>query len=396
VIDDLAAGLQRSVVIDDPGVRLLYASQHYGDEDEVRTHAMLQRRASSAAIGHVLAQGVSAWTTPGVIPPNSEIGMHARVCYPIRWRGELIALLLVVDAKGTITTTDLSSISAAGDRLAPLLAAERQSEAAATDQTDQVVVGDLLSDSSVVRLAALRAVAESRDLHAFERVRVVRLEVQPTDEATDSHVAAALRFGLDPTSPDLVRNPSLISVSGHAGTAILGSAGRPVSEEQAIALAGKLAARVHEVAAERFECLAGVGSEVQGIERAWASHDQATLACRAIAHGPERVGSWSTLGPMAILLHLPVEHLPVEALPAEMQRVLSVDKDGRLLETLRAFLEHGGSIPATANALHIHRTTLYYRLDKLTDLADIDLDAGETRLALHMSLKLLEAGLLRQ
>ena len=143
IIDDLAEGLQRSVVIDDPGVRLLYASQHYGDEDEVRTHAMLQRRASSAAIGHVLAQGVSGWTTPGVIPPNAEIDMHARVCYPIRWRGELIALLLVVDAEGSITTTELSSISAAGDQLAPMLAAERQSDDDTKSEAEQVAVGDL-------------------------------------------------------------------------------------------------------------------------------------------------------------------------------------------------------------------------------------------------------------
>lgn len=396
IIDDLAEGLQRSVVIDDPGVRLLYASQHYGDEDEVRTHAMLQRRASSAAIGHVLAQGVSGWTTPGVIPPNAEIGMHARVCYPIRWRGELIALLLVVDAEGSITTTELSSISAAGDLLAPLLAAERQSDNDTKSEAEQVAVGDLLSDSALVRLAALRTLTGSRDLHAFERVRVVRLEAQRGEGATDSHVAAALRFGLDSRSSELVRVPSLITVTGHAGTAILGSVGAPVSEDQASSLAEKLVARVHEVAAERFVCSAGIGSEVEGLERAWVSNDQAVLACRAIAPGSERIRSWAALGPMAILLHLPAEHLPIEALPAEMQRVLAADKDGRLLETLRAFLENGGAIPATASALHVHRTTLYYRLDRLRELAEVDLDDGNNRLALHMSLKLLDSGLLRQ
>lgn len=392
----LAERLQRSVVIDDPGVRLLYASQHYGDEDQVRTHAMLQRRASSAAIGHVLAQGVSGWSTPGVIPPNPDIGMHARVCYPIRWRGELIALLLVVDAEGSITTTELSAISAAGEELAPLLAAERQSDAEAGHDDLQAAVGDLLGDSALVRLAALRTLTSARDLHAFDRVRVVRLEVRPGDGATDSHVAAALRFALDTRSPDLARVPSLTTVSGHAGTAVLGSLGRSITEEQAAEVAERLAARVHEVAAERFECVAGVGSEVDGLERAWASHDQAVLACRAIARGGTVVGSWSTLGPMAILLHLPVSQLPVEALPAEMQRVLAADKDGRLLETLRAFLEHAGSIPATAHALHVHRTTLYYRLDRLKELADVDLDDGNTRLTLHMSLKLLDGGLLRQ
>ncbi len=396
LIDDLAERLQRSVVIDDPGVRLLYASQHYGDEDEVRTHAMLQRRASSAAIGHVLAQGVSGWSTPGVIPPNPEIGMHARVCYPIRWRGELIGLLLVVDAEGGITTSELSAISGAGDELAPLLAAERQSDAVAGGEELQAAVNDLLGDSALVRLAALRTLTSTMDLRAFGRVRVVRLEVQPAEGATDSHVSAALRFALDANSADLARVPTLVSARGHAGTAILGSVSRPITEDQASHLATRLVARVHEVAADRFECVAGVGSEVEGLERAWASNDQAALACRATAPGARDVESWTALGPMALLLHLPTEQLPVEALPAEMQRVLAVDKDGRLLETLRAFLDHAGSIPATSLALHVHRTTLYYRLDKLRELADVDLDDGDARLSLHMSLKLLDGQLLRQ
>ncbi|MBF4764379.1 helix-turn-helix domain-containing protein [Nocardioides islandensis] len=396
VIDALAERLQRSVVIDDPNVRLLYASQHYGDEDEVRTHAMLQRRASSAAIGHVLAQGVSGWSAPGVIPPNDDIGMHARVCCPIRWRGELIGLLLVVDAEGTITTSELSTIAAAGAELAPLLAAERESDADPGSAAVQEAVGDLLGESSLVRLAALRTLAERTDLRGFARARVVRLEVRPAESATDSHVAAALRFGLDPGSPELSRMPSLVSVQGHHGTAIVGAVGRSFSEEQAGALAGRLVARVHEVAADRFECVAGVGSEVDGLERVWASHNQAALACRSAAKQRQPVGSWANLGPMAILLHLPAEHLHLEALPAEMQRVLAADKDGRLLETLRVFLEHAGSIPATSEALHVHRTTLYYRLDKLTELAQIDLNDGDTRLSLHMSLKLLDDGALRQ
>lgn len=385
------------MVIDDPGVRLLYASQHYGDEDDVRTHAMLQRRASSAAIGHVLAQGVSSWSAPGVIPPNPEIGMHSRVCCPIRWRGELIGLLLVVDANGSITTSELSTIGAAGAELAPLLAAERESDDEDSGSAvQQIAVGDLLGESALVRLAALRTLTDATDLRSFSRVRVVRLEVQPTESATDSHVAAALRFGFDIRGSDLTRTPSLVSVKGQHGTVILGSAGRPVSEEQAAALAGRLVARVHEVAADRFRCVAGVGSEVEGLERAWASQEQAALACRSAAERHEVVGSWTTLGPLAVLLHLPRERLPVEALPAEMQRVLAADKDGRLLETLREFLKHAGSIPATANALHIHRTTLYYRLDKLTQLGQLDLDDGDTRLSLHMSLKLLDHGLLRQ
>ena len=53
-VDDLAERLQRSVVINDAAVHLLYASAHYGDEDPVRIRAVLQREADSRVIGHVL------------------------------------------------------------------------------------------------------------------------------------------------------------------------------------------------------------------------------------------------------------------------------------------------------------------------------------------------------
>ncbi|MFI9584226.1 helix-turn-helix domain-containing protein [Streptomyces sp. NPDC052236] len=40
----------------------------------------------------------------------------------------------------------------------------------------------------------------------------------------------------------------------------------------------------------------------------------------------------------------------------------------RLRETLRCFREHAGSIPRTAEALQIHRTSLHYRLRQIQEI----------------------------
>ena len=397
VIDRLAELLQRSVVIDDPAVRLLYASRHYGDEDKVRTYAVLQRQATSAAVGHVLAQGVAGWTTPGVIPPNESLEMLARVCYPIRWRGDLLGLLLVVDADGSITTSDLSTISAAGEELAPMLAGERMHDVDGASARRSTAVGDLVTGSEPTRRAALRVLEGDLDTADFEHVRVVTVRARDAAGASDSHIATALGLALQaagtiPGSPAM-----LTTVQGHQGSVVLGLPRRALSERQAVDLGSRLVGKVDEVAAGRFSCAAGVGAETTGLDGAWASYDQSLLACDSAGDHGVPVQLWSALGPMAILLHLPHGRLPIEALPAEMQRVLAADPDGRLLETLRAFLEHAGAIPATAEALHIHRTTLYYRLEKISTGAQIDLDDGDTRLALHLSLKLMDRpGLLRQ
>lgn len=54
-------------------------------------------------------------------------------------------------------------------------------------------------------------------------------------------------------------------------------------------------------------------------------------------------------------------------------------------ETLRSYLANERSIPRTAAALIIHRTTLLYRLEKITALTRLDLDNETTRLYLTLS-----------
>lgn len=65
-------------------------------------------------------------------------------------------------------------------------------------------------------------------------------------------------------------------------------------------------------------------------------------------------------------------------------------KDTRYFETLRAWLRLERDIPKTADALIIHRTTLIYRLKKITALTGLDLEDPDRRLYLLLSLRLLE------
>lgn len=58
--------------------------------------------------------------------------------------------------------------------------------------------------------------------------------------------------------------------------------------------------------------------------------------------------------------------------------------------TLKCFLENERSIPRTAAALIIHRTTLLYRLEKIVSLTKIDLDDEAVRLYLQLSFRLSE------
>jgi purine catabolism regulator len=58
-----------------------------------------------------------------------------------------------------------------------------------------------------------------------------------------------------------------------------------------------------------------------------------------------------------------------------------------LLKTLEAFFTNLGNLARTAEALHVHRNTLLYRLDRIGEISGLNLDDSEDRLALWIALK---------
>ena len=61
-----------------------------------------------------------------------------------------------------------------------------------------------------------------------------------------------------------------------------------------------------------------------------------------------------------------------------------------LLKTLRCYLESNGSPNRTVERLHISRSTLSYRLGRIEELADVDLDDASDVFELQFSLRLLD------
>ncbi|CAG0989465.1 partial Purine catabolism regulatory protein, partial [Anaerolineae bacterium] len=56
--------------------------------------------------------------------------------------------------------------------------------------------------------------------------------------------------------------------------------------------------------------------------------------------------------------------------------------------TLETFFEEHGNLSQTANRLHVHRNTLLYRMERIEQIGGFDLNNPETRLAVHLALKI--------
>lgn len=166
-------------------------------------------------------------------------------------------------------------------------------------------------------------------------------------------------------------------------------------EEIIVLCAGDSSTRVlaEEVCHDVEGLLAGEGRAGPGVEGARASYHQAQEALALVrqvpAWGP--VLPFSDLGALRLLCDLRDSAELASFCQEQLGALLTYDQahGTELVSTLRAFFVHHGNISRTAETLHLHRNSLIYRLERITQLAAIDLQDAETRFALQLALKLL-------
>jgi hypothetical protein len=129
-----------------------------------------------------------------------------------------------------------------------------------------------------------------------------------------------------------------------------------------------------------WPCSAGVGAQVPGLAAAGESLTGAEAA--AAMADPGTVARADEMGPAELLGALPSRALRAPA-TVILRPLLTIDRDGTLLETLAAVLDEGGALKA-AERLGVHRNTVTTRLDRIKT-AGFDLDDPATRLALQLA-----------
>ncbi|PXW25790.1 UNVERIFIED_CONTAM: PucR-like helix-turn-helix protein [Williamsia faeni] len=389
LVDELAEGLSRAVVVDDPEIRLICASRHYGDEDQQRIRAVLQRTVGLEATQHILSQNPSRWAGAGVIPANTELGMGTRWCVPIRYRGKMLGLLLVIDVEETLTDAEKSEINRVAAEIGGHLYATYL-EAADRRASQERAVEDLLSSDELVRKTGLRNLDGVDWLAGAGSVFVTVLRVM--DQSSDSSLTAreALRTALNEVAESAGPHRFGITID-HSRACLVESCGRSSAIGEVRKRAELLVDAVEQVLGHGALCVAGISGSVTSPEEAWCAYEQATIAVDAATatSSTDKVASWDELGAYSLLAQLPPRAFSPALLPRPVRRLLEADDVGWMVETLTSFLDHAGSAPRTAAALHMHRTSLYYRLDRIREVTGLDLDDGDTRLLLHIGVRII-------
>ncbi|WP_300754001.1 helix-turn-helix domain-containing protein [Janthinobacterium sp.] len=160
------------------------------------------------------------------------------------------------------------------------------------------------------------------------------------------------------------------------------------------ALAQKRLLELQQVAQSSLQspCTLAMGVALPGLDGATASYQSAKQTARVgrsrNTTGEQQVFSYLDLS-LPVLLSGLQDGWQAEQLRQTLSRLLQHDrKSGALMRTLAAWFRHHSHATATAKALHIHRNTLDYRLQKIAELTGLDLDDTDDRLLLYVALQL--------
>ncbi|MFD4789901.1 PucR family transcriptional regulator [Streptomyces sp. NPDC058459] len=336
--------------------------------DPVRARSILTRRSTSAVRAWFEGFGITRATEPVRIPPTPEAGVYrGRICLPVRHRGVVLGYVWLLDDDPGPSDAQLAAAMPVTGRIGALLADEARAGAGLGRE--------------------LRAVLTAED--GWQRdmaVTELRTALSPRADGPHTVVCVAPWFSADPDDAPSARTvphaTALCTVPWGATAQSLAVLVRLRSTEvtaPALVTASRL---VKE--AEGAVVGVGVGEPRVGLAELGTVWQEASAAARAALAEPRfaPVAEWRGIGPYRLL-----SALPPRAVQDPVAAPLLSPAHQELARTAEVYLDRAGQAGRAAAELGIHRQTLYYRLSRVEHLTGLDLDDGEDRLLLHMTLK---------
>lgn len=374
-VQDFADTIGSPVIVFDADLVVAAFSVHEGAIDRARLDMILTHRASRRAAEMMTSHRVDQ--APGAVLLPVMANAPSRIVAALRYRGRVTGYVSYVPGDDeNPDERDRPEVQLARDQLAALLAAR---EAERRDGADRILqLTSRLMDGQEEQ----REAAASELLHDGLISQAPQYSVMVFRSAGDAdHSNAGARLVVDRALKRISRISSLKSL----GTVIDGEGllviPRDVNPE-----------RLRELVSDPLHSHArgGGGSPRERLSDVRDSRREARLAIRATMRDPERYGvttTWDDLGLDRLLLHLPLDRLTLADLPPSVALLINATSGPDLAQTLEAYLDSGADAQQTALGLHIHRSTLYYRLDRIRAIIDADLSDGIVRRELHTSLR---------
>jgi DNA-binding PucR family transcriptional regulator len=334
------------------------------------------------------------------VPGNAALGLHDRLCVPIRTSSGVAGYLWLIDTDGSLSDRAIAAADGAA-RAAGLVIERDRLRTEVLRGQERELVRDLLSELEELRQHAARQLVETGLLVEHQPIVVLVAQVFPPLEQSSGTVRFSIEQALHQTRRGLPARHCLDLTRPDHGVLVVAAPRLTFSRELAKVAADlrqhlTTAVADRERASEGWTALVGIGDLQESPADAILSYQQARHAVR-VGHLVSSFGgtiSWSQLGIYRMLSHFPIERLTATDLLPELARLLEHREAPTLIPTLECFLDCAGAVKCTANELGLHRASVYYRLRRIEEITGVSLRDGEGRLALHLGLRLAQlAGL---
>ncbi|WP_151733617.1 PucR family transcriptional regulator [Paenibacillus tengchongensis] len=138
-----------------------------------------------------------------------------------------------------------------------------------------------------------------------------------------------------------------------------------------------------------LQLVIGVSKAHRGLKQAYAGYQEAVQALSLYPCYRKPILLYEELGVFQLLLNLNDGKTLENFIRSYLGPLIDHDqsKGSELLLTLRVFLDHDGSKQIAARNLFIVRQSLYYRLDKITELLGEDFMLPENRISIQVALR---------
>lgn len=362
IITSIAERLRSPLLVEDDRQRVVAYSPQYDNVDELRREAILTGSLRREIIDWCNSFGIRTAQGPVRTPHDEERGFLGRVCVPIRYAGILVGFIWAIDDDERLDGPSLDMLVEAAAAIGLLMYRARVAQ-----QLGSELLRALVSTSSRLRTSAAQDPAIRDALPAGMHAVIVVIR----GGADQAEIEAAIRHRSPRTFEFRTGTEIVVMVPVRAGEALTARAwcDAVIKKDRA------------------GTCAIGVSDPYPSLMSLHLAYRQAADAAWIVDSflGIGRIGEWSRLGAYRLLARATADGDAADVIDRRLAPVLA---DPELALTLETYLDLGCRPRETAEAIHIHRGTLYYRLAKIERLTGADLRNGGDRLSLHMGVKL--------
>ncbi len=388
--DGLAARLGRAVLVDDHDLRLVAASEDFGDADPARVWSLLNRRTRPQDVRY---EEIALLAGPGYVPENPAVELWQRLCVPVRCRGLLLGFVWITDRFGDLTREQVADSASTAAEIGVLLHA--RTLAAGQDRLRrEELVERLLSQDAATAATARDEAVDRGMLDDDGQAAVLLIRRSPTDGAqpNDAEQDGAIPLDVERLLPRRTGMRTLGARWPRRATVIVTCRPGLVQQggKEGEWLTGSVRALLDELG-KTGSWHIGAGGPVHGLSELSVARRQAEIALSTTslsAAGGTGAACWSELSADALLAQFPRQSWADALLPQSVTRLLTDPAAAALLPTLDTYLNCACDVRRTATELRIHRATLYYRLNRIEQICGLSLRDGRDRLLAHLALRL--------